>query len=145
MASRFLCVLLASASLGLLASRPASAAEFTLLIYETPKEFSKRTDAQAGAAYWQAFAAYGEALKAAGVLRGGMPLQSGDAARVVRNAGGKNTVSAKAHAKSAEHLGGFFIIDVANEAAAITWAAKAPAALTGAVEVRPAFPAPPMR
>jgi len=38
---------------------------------------------------------------------------------------------------SKEHIGGFWVIDVADEAAALAWAEKATVACRGAVEVRP--------
>lgn len=60
-------------------------------------------------------------------------------------AAGKTKVGTGTLAKSKDVLGGFFMIDVVDRDAAVAWAAKAPAALTGAIEVRPAFPAPPMR
>jgi hypothetical protein len=41
-------------------------------------------------------------------------------------------------------LGGFFVIDVADVSAATDWAAKLPAAETGAVEIRSAISAPGM-
>jgi hypothetical protein len=41
-------------------------------------------------------------------------------------------------------LGGFFVIEVADAATAAEWAAKLPAAETGAVEIRSAIEAPGM-
>ncbi|MFO0519539.1 MAG: YciI family protein [bacterium] len=39
-----------------------------------------------------------------------------------------------------EHLGGYFIIDVADLSAAIEWAARSPNAAAGCTEVRPVLP-----
>ena len=39
--------------------------------------------------------------------------------------------------ESKEHIGGFWVIDVADEAAALSWAEKGAVACRGDVEVRP--------
>ena len=44
--------------------------------------------------------------------------------------------------KTPEYLGGFWVIDVADEEAAVGWAARASKALGGRIEVR-AFQVPP--
>jgi hypothetical protein len=50
----------------------AHATEYTLLIYETPAELAKRTDAtDVGKAYWASWMEYSQAVKSAGILRGG--------------------------------------------------------------------------
>ena len=125
----------------------APAAEFTLLIYEAPAEFAKRTDSgAAGQQYWQHYATYGKAMKDAGILRGGAPLQGAAEARTARLSAGAIKVASGVHAPSAQTLGGFFVIEADSLDSALAWAAKAPAAsLGGAVEVRPNFPAPAMQ
>lgn len=91
----------------------AHAADYTITIYETPAELAKRTaQNDAGKAYWAAFADYGQALAKAGVLRGGAAL----------------AVPANA---TADTLSGYFIIDVASDADAAAWAAKAPSVAHG--------------
>lgn len=117
---------------------------YTLFIYETATDLAARTDEKRGPAYWEAFAAYGNQLKEAGVLRGGSALQAGEQAIVVERSEGRRTLMKGAYAKTPTQLGGYFIIDVANLDAAIEWAGRAPNAGTGAVEVRPAFPSPGM-
>jgi hypothetical protein len=93
------------------AAAPVQAAEFAILIHESPEALALRTrDDEAGKAYWAAFAAYGADLAQAGVLRGGMPL-----------------TPVRATAVNGRPLGGFFIIDVADQAAADAWARRAPA------------------
>lgn len=124
---------------------PAAAAEFTIFLYETPADFALRTDASAkGHAYWTSYGAYAKALQDAGVLRGGAPLQPGTSARTLVVRDGKPVVTTGAYGRPELELGGYFKIDVADLDAALAWAAKAPAAGTGAVEVRPGFPAPGM-
>ena len=91
----------------------ADAADYTITIYETPAELAKRSaPTEAGKAYWAAFAAYGEALAKAGVPRGGAALATPADA-------------------TTETLSGYFVIDVANDAEAAGWAAKAPSVAHG--------------
>lgn len=86
-----------------------------------------------------AFTAYTEALKAAGALVGSNRLQPTSAATTVRSANGKPQVLDGPYADSKEQLGGYYLIDVADLDAALSWAARCPAATYGAVEVRPVW------
>lgn len=113
---------------------PALAEPFVLLIHETPDQIALRDDAgAAGQAYWAAYAEFGRAATEAGVLRGGAAMVPQPVAQVGQPV-----------APGALMLGGFFLIDVANAAAATEWAARLPAAATGAVEIRAAVSAPGM-
>jgi hypothetical protein len=124
----------------------AAAAEYTLFLYETPADMALRTEkSQAGQAYWAAYGSYAKALQDSGVIRGGAPLQASESASVVTVTDGKAATTSGAYASTDLMLGGYFKIDVADDAAALAWAAKAPAALRGGkVEVRAGFPAPQM-
>jgi hypothetical protein len=84
-----------------------------------------------------AYVAYTEALTKSGVLTGSNRLGPSSAATTVRIANGKSQVLDGPYVDSKEQLGGYFIIDVANLDAAISWAARCPAAGHGVVEVRP--------
>jgi hypothetical protein len=84
-----------------------------------------------------AYVAYTEALTKAGILTGSSRLQPSSAATTVRMANGKSQVVDGPYADSKEQLGGYFILDVANLDAAISWASRCPAASHGVVEVRP--------
>jgi hypothetical protein len=86
-----------------------------------------------------AWGAYTKALIDAGVMKGGNALHGSHAATTVRMRGGKLRVQDGPYADSKEQMGGYFIIDVPNLDIALEWAAKNPAAKTGAVEVRPIF------
>jgi hypothetical protein len=135
---------LAAAALGTI--NRSTAAEFVLFIYEAPAELAKRTDkTSVGGEYWGSYAKYGEALKSAGVLRGGAALHTNAEARTVLSRNDKPQVLNAPAATAQEQLGGFFIIDVKDRDAAIGWAKKAPSYLTGRVEVRPSYPAPTMQ
>ena len=87
-----------------------------------------------------AYTAYAQALTKAGVLTGSQRLQPSSAATTVRVANGKPQVLDGPYADSKEQLGGYFIIDVPDLDAAISWAARCPAASHGVVEVRPFWP-----
>ncbi len=86
-----------------------------------------------------AYAAYGEALKTAGVIKGSNRLQPTSTATTVRNSNGKSQVLDGPYVDSKEQLGGYFLIDVPNLDAALSWAARCPAVHHGAVEVRPVW------
>jgi hypothetical protein len=81
--------------------------------------------------------AYTEALRNAGVLRGQNRLQPSTAATTVRVVEGKSRVLDGPFADTKEQLGGYFLIEVPDLDAAISWAARCPGASHGVVEVRP--------
>jgi hypothetical protein len=89
-----------------------------------------------------AYAAYFEALQKAGVVKGSNRLGPTSAATTVRLVNGKAQVLDGPYMESKEQLGGYFLIDVPDLDAAISWAARCPAAGHGVVEVRPIAPVP---
>jgi hypothetical protein len=111
--------------------------KYTILIYEDEAAFSSRTDERKKAAYWGAYKAYTQALQAAGVMVGGAGLQPPPLGTTVRQRDGKRQVQDGPYAETKEQLGGFYEIDVPDLDTALDWAARCPAASTGAVEVRP--------
>ncbi len=84
-----------------------------------------------------AFGAYGSALAEAGALIGNYRPQPSTAAKTVRVVDGQTRVQDGPHADTKEQLGGIYIIEAPDLDAALAWAARAPAARYGAVEVRP--------
>jgi hypothetical protein len=85
-----------------------------------------------------AYAAYTEALKEAGAFVNGEQLQPVATATMVSVAAdGKTAVLDGPYADTKEQLAGFYQIDVSDLDAAISWAARCPAAGHGKVEVRP--------
>jgi hypothetical protein len=84
-----------------------------------------------------AYGAYTEALKKAGILAGSNRLQPSAAATTVRIANGKSQVLDGPYADSKEQVGGYYMIDVPDLDAAISWAARCPTASHGIVELRP--------
>jgi len=111
--------------------------KYTILVYETRTELGSRTDPKCKDAYWGAYSAYTKALSDAGVMVGGAGLQPPSTATTVRQQDGKRRVQDGPFADTKEQLGGYYVIDVADLDKALEWAARCPAASTGAVEVRP--------
>ena len=109
--------------------------QYLLLIYGEESMFEKMTpeQQQQGAA---AYMAYTEALKAAGVLTGSNRLRPTATATTVRPVNGKTQVLDGPFADTKEQLGGYYLMDVPDLDAALSWAAKCPAASHGSVEVR---------
>ncbi|MFN8149169.1 MAG: YciI family protein [Candidatus Nanopelagicales bacterium] len=76
-------------------------------------------------------------MQAAGVWVFAGGLEYADKAKVVRVRDGEIERVDGPYLESKEHIGGFWILDVADEAEALDWAAKATVACLGDVEVRP--------
>jgi hypothetical protein len=116
-----------------------STMQYVLLIYsnEAGMQAASKTDAEQMMA---AYGVYGEAMKKAGVIRGGERLRPSASATTVRVADGKSKVLNGPYAETKEQLGGYFMIDVPDLDTALTWAARCPGASHGVVEVRPLWP-----
>lgn len=110
--------------------------QYMLLIYA---DESKMPATQPGAPRMNpAYVAYTQALHDAKVWRAGDRLQPTADATTVRIVDGKTEVLNGPYAETREQLGGYYLIDVPDLDAALTWAARCPAASTGGrVEVRP--------
>ena len=87
-----------------------------------------------------AYMAYGQALSDAKVAVASNRLRPTSAATTVRVADGKTQVLDGPFAETKEQLGGYYLIDVPDLDAALSWAARCPGASTGALEVRPIWP-----
>ena len=84
-----------------------------------------------------AYMAYGEALRDAKVLVGSNRLKPTSAASSVRIANGQTQVLDGPFAETKEQLGGYYLIDVPDPDAALSWATRCPGARHGTIEVRP--------
>jgi hypothetical protein len=84
-----------------------------------------------------AYTAFTEALSKSGNLVNASRLKSVSAATTVRITNGKAQVLDGPFADTKEQLGGFYLIDVPDLDAALSWAARCPAAGHGVVEIRP--------
>jgi hypothetical protein len=110
--------------------------KYMLLIYANEagmQAATKKDTEQMHAAY----GAYTEALQKAGVIAGGDRLRPTSAATTVRVANGKTSVLNGPYAETKEQLGGYYMIDVPDLDAALSWASRCPGASHGAIEVRP--------
>lgn len=110
--------------------------KYMLLIYgnEAAMQAASKTDIEQTLA---AYGAYTEALQKAGVMVDGNRLQGSTAATTVRVNGSKTNVLDGPYAETKEQLAGYYMIDVPDLDAALSWAARCPGASRGTIEVRP--------
>lgn len=108
-----------------------------LLANESPEDFALRDDKAKFDAYMGEWYAYSEEMRNAGATLSGAALEAPSTATVVSVRDGKRKVEDGPFPDAKEQLGGFFIIEAPDLAAAAAWAAKCPAAKTGFVDVRP--------
>jgi hypothetical protein len=110
--------------------------QFALLIYESPESFAARkTDGSDP--YTGAWRAYYKALVESGVYVGGDALEVPETGTTIKIEDGKRGVQDGPYADAKEQLGGFITLELPSIDAALEWAARCPAASSGAVEVRP--------
>jgi len=76
-------------------------------------------------------------LRDAKVLVGSNRLRPTSTASSVRIADGQTKVLDGPFAETKEQLGGYYLIDVPDQDAALSWAARCPGARHGTIEVRP--------
>jgi len=112
--------------------------QYMLLIYGNEAAMGNATKADMDQ-MMSAYGAYTEALKKAGVMKAGDALQPTAAASTVRVKNGKTSVINGPFAETKEQLGGYYLIDVPDLDAALSWAARCPGASTGSMEVRPVW------
>jgi hypothetical protein len=117
--------------------------EYMLMFFETPAECARRDNPAQAPAYWGAWQAYVDAVRASGCVKNGHGLEPPRTATTVRVASGRREVQDGPFADTREHLGGYFVIDVPSLDTALEWAARAPNASAGHTEVRPVLPPPP--
>ena len=84
-----------------------------------------------------AYMAYTEALRDAKVLAASNRLRPTSTATSLRTSDGQIKVLDGPFAETKEQLGGYYLIDVPDLDAALSWAKRCPAARYGTVEVRP--------
>lgn len=110
-----------------------------LLLYSDEKGWAGMSEAEQREGF-AAYFAYSDALRAAGAMVAGAPLQPTATAHTVRMEAGAPQVLDGPYAETKEQLGGYYIIDVPDMQAALHWAARCPGAAHGTVEVRPLLP-----
>ena len=110
--------------------------KYMLLIYSNESQWQGLGKSEADQRM-AAYLAYTEAMTKAGALVGGDRLQRADTTTTVRVANGKTNVLNGPYAETREQLGGYYLIDVPDLDAALSWAARCPGAGHGTMEVRP--------
>ena len=110
--------------------------QYMLLIYSDEKAAAAMPKADVNKML-PAYEAYTKALQGAGALVAGSRLQTTDSASTIRVRDDKRQVLDGPYAETKEQLGGYYIIDVPDLDAAISWAARCPGADGGVMEVRP--------
>ena len=110
--------------------------QYLVMIYSSEAEESKMPPAEMGK-MMQAYGAYSDALVKAGVMQGGNRLRPITDATSVRVRNGKTEVLNGPYAETREQLGGYYLIDVPDLDAALSWAARCPSSAHGTIEVRP--------
>jgi hypothetical protein len=99
--------------------------QYMLLIYNDPalnRPMARPRSTQMMGGYFAA----NERMKADGVLRGGEGLQGVETATSLRIKAGKVETMDGPFAETREHLGGYYVIDVPDLDAALTYAALIP-------------------
>jgi len=109
--------------------------QYLLTLYADEAGFNNMTpeQKQQGLA---AYMSYTQALQAAGVYKGSNRLRPIATATTLRTTNGKLQVQDGPFIESKEQLGGYFLIDVPDLDAALSWASKCPGVGHGIVEVR---------
>src|SRR5262245_10885185 len=111
--------------------------KYMLLIYGDEKAYWALSEADREKVH-DGHRAYGEALTAAGVVRGGSQLSPISSSTTGRFNNGKTKTVDGPFAETKEQLGGYYLIETENLEQALEWAAKMPGMWAGgAVEVRP--------
>lgn len=110
--------------------------KYMILIYNSEASDKAMTQQEVGK-QMEAYGAYSQAMVKAGVMVGGERLKPTDTATIVRTKNGRTEVLNGPYADTREQLGGYYMIDVPDLDAAITWAARCPSSSTGTIEVRP--------
>ena len=105
--------------------------QFLLLIYENEQRFAQGYDP----AEFEEYRAFGE--KHSSAIKGGNALQPTETAQTIRVRDGRPLATDGPFAETKEQLGGFYLVEAPDRAAAAAMAAKIPAARFGCVEVRP--------
>src|SRR4051794_39600932 len=105
--------------------------QYLLTIYDDEKRSENGYDPGEMVEYQK----FGEEFS--GAIKGGNALKPTTTATTVRIRDGKRLTTDGPFAETKEQLGGYYLVDAPDLDAAITMAAKIPAARFGCVEVRP--------
>ncbi len=113
--------------------------QYLLMLYSDESAWAAMSPEQQQQGY-AAYRAYRDALASSGVLAGSNRLRPASTATTIRTNNNKLQVLDGPFIDSKESLGGYFLIDVPDLDAALSWAAKCPGAHHGSIEVRAIWP-----
>lgn len=108
--------------------------QYMLLIYEDEAAFAEPSTMQTAVAAHMRLAAE---MREKGVWLAGAGLCPTETATTVRRTGDARTVHDGPFPETREHLGGFYMIEVSDLDAALTWARRVPVTDGGGIEIRP--------
>ena len=109
--------------------------KFLILLYADESQFAKLSPEEMNAAM-ASFASYNAKLAEAGVLAHGEPIRPSHETKTLRMEKGKPVTLDGPFAETKEQLGGYYVLDVKDEAEAVHWASQCPVLYSGVVEVR---------
>lgn len=110
--------------------------QYLLLLYEDDAKFETMPEGEHKGLIAE-YKALMKEMQDAGVFLAAGRLRPVTTATSVRVRGGKSMVTDGPFAETKEQLGGFILIEVADLDEALAWAARAPTARVGTIEVRP--------
>ena len=110
--------------------------QYLLLIYGNEAAMASAPEA-ASNEMLAAYGAYTQAMIQAGVMVGANRLRPTSTATTVRSTGGRTQVLDGPYAETKEQLGGYYLIEVPDLDAALSWAERCPGSAVGSIEVRP--------
>lgn len=114
---------------------------YVMLVYQDEKAAKAASEAEMAESL-ELFNAFHEELIASGHLQVGQRLRHSDTATTIKVREGKTLTTDGPFAETKEQLGGFYIFECRDLDEAIEIAARIPAALSGSIEIRPAYPLP---
>lgn len=113
--------------------------KYMLLMFGPENAWQEASEEQREAVYAQ-FGAFEKRLEESGRTSEGYELEVAAKARTLRYRSDGHVVTDGPFAEAEEHLGGYYVLDCADEAEALEWAAQIPrfpGEIPGGVEVRP--------
>jgi hypothetical protein len=110
---------------------------YMLMIYEPENAYAGEAGQTALAGIVAKHMALAAELRGKGQFRDGSGLAGAETATTVVTSGGRQTLHDGPFAETREHLGGYYVIDVADLDAALAIARRVPVIDGGKVEVRP--------
>ena len=111
--------------------------QYSLLIYQTDRQFAARSDPARRDANGAAFGNFVRTLQQGGVLLTTLGIEPPETTAAVRAGNGAPRVQRGPAARTQEQLGGVCVIEADDLDAALAWAKRAPFDHCAVVEVRP--------